>query len=172
MERLIQDLRYGFRMMLKNPGFTLVAVIALALGIGANTAIFSVINTVLLKPLPYPESDRIMVVLETKIPRFPQFSVAPGNYLDWKKQSTMFESMAAHRSFSYNLIGSGDPERLRGARVTSNFFATLGVKPVEGREFLPEEDQEGRDNVAIISHGLWQRRFGSDPRFIGQTSQS
>jgi putative ABC transport system permease protein len=169
MENLRQDLRYGILIMLKSPGFTIVAVIALALGIGANTAIFSVINTVLLKPLPYKESDRIMVVRETKLPRFPEFSVAPGNFLDWQKQNTLFENMAAQRGFAYNLIGSGDPERLRGARITSNLFSTLGVKPIEGRDFLPEEDQEGRDNVVIISHGLWQRRFGSDPKLIGQT---
>lgn len=168
MERLLQDLRYGFRMVLKSPGFTIVAVIALALGISANTAIFSVINTTLLKPLPYEASDRLMVIRETKLPQFPEFSIAPGNFLDWQKQNTQFESLAAHRNFSYNLIGNGDPERLRGARITANLLSTLGVKPIEGRDFLPEEDREGKDNVVIVSDGLWKRRFGSDPKLIGQ----
>jgi len=169
METLWQDLRYGLRMLVKSPGFTAVAVLALALGIGANTAIFSVVNTVLLRPLPYADPDRLIVVRETKLPQFPEFSVAPGNFLDWQKQNTVFAQLEAHGGITFNLTGTGDPERLRGTRVTSGLFQMLGVKPAQGRDFLPEEDQSGRGQVVIISHGLWQRRFGADPQIIGQT---
>jgi putative ABC transport system permease protein len=169
METLMKDIRYGVRMLLKKPGFTLVAVITLALGIGANAAIFSVVNTVLLRPLPFKEPERLMMIRETKLPQFPEFSIAPGNFLDWKKQNTVFERLVAFRGSSFNLIGTGDPERLRGMAVTEGFFATLGVQPQLGRDFLPEEDQPGHNNVMILSHGLWQRRFGGDPKILNQT---
>src|SRR6266481_9834806 len=119
METLLKDIRYGVRMLLRNPGFTLVSVIALALGIGANAAIFSVVNGVLLRPLPFKEPDRLMMIRETKLPQFPEFSVAPGNFLDWKKQNTVFERLVAFRASSLNLIGTGDPERLRALNVRS-----------------------------------------------------
>jgi putative ABC transport system permease protein len=155
-------------MLLKNPGFAVIAVIALALGIGANAAIFSVVNAVLLRSLPYDDPDRLIVLRENKIPQFPEFSVSPGNFLDWQKQNTVFEKLAAIRGFSYNLVGTGEPERLRGARISAGLFEMLGVKPAQGRTFLAEEDQPGRDSVVILSNSLWQRRFGADPNILGR----
>jgi putative ABC transport system permease protein len=169
MGTLLQDLRYGVRMLLKNPGFALVAVIALALGIGANAAIFSVVNAVLLRSLPFDDPDRLIVLRENKPPQFPEFSVAPGNFLDWQKQNTVFEKLAAIRGSSYNLVDTGEPERLRGARVSAGLFEMLGVKPASGRTFAAEEDQPGHDAVVILSHSLWQRRFGADPNILGRT---
>jgi putative ABC transport system permease protein len=171
MNTLWQDLRYGLRMLLKNPGFAVVAVIALALGIGANAAIFSVVNAVLLRSLPYNEPERLLVLRENKPPQFPEFSVSPGNFLDWQKQNTVFEKLAAIGGSSYNLVDAGEPERLRGARVSAGLFEMLGVKPAQGRTFAAEEDQEGHNSVAILSHGLWQRRFGADPNIIGRAVQ-
>jgi putative ABC transport system permease protein len=169
MKTLWQDLRYGARMLLKNPGFTSIAVITLALGIGANASIFSVVNAVLLRPLPFKEPERLIMIRETKLPQFPEFSVSPGNFLDWKRRNTVFERLVAINTPSFNLIGTGDPEQISGMRVTDGFFAMLGAKPELGREFLPEEDQPDRNNVVIFSHGLWQRRFGGDPKIINQT---
>jgi putative ABC transport system permease protein len=169
METIFQDLRYGVRMLAKSPGFTIVAVIALALGIGANTAIFSVVNTVLLRPLPYSDSDKLMTLRSYHIPKHPDFSVSPGDFLEWQKQNTVFEGMGAYRTSSYNLIGTGEPERLRAGRISAGLITMLGVNPAKGRDFLPEEDQDGRGKVAIISHGLWQRRFGRDPDILGQS---
>src|ERR1043165_4735535 len=170
MENLFKDVRYGMRMLTRNPAFTVVAVIALALGIGANAAIFSVVNAVLLRPLPYAEPDRLMMIRETKLPQFPEFSVSPGNFLDWQKQSTVFEKLAAVRGFSYNLVDAGsEPERLRGARVSAGLFEMLGVKPAQGRTFAAEEDQPGHETVVILSNALWQRRFGADPNVLGRS---
>ncbi len=169
METLLKDVRFGIRMLVKNPGFTLVAIATLALGIGAITAIFSVVYAVLLRPLPFKDPDGLMVIRETKIPQFPEFSVAPGNFLDWQKQNTVFEQMAAINTSPFNLIGTGEPERLQGQRVTDGFFAMLGAQPQMGRVFTPEEDQPGHSNVVILSHGLWQRRFGGDPNILNQT---
>jgi putative ABC transport system permease protein len=168
METLSQDVRYGLRMLLKNPGFTAVAVIVLALGIGATVAIFSVVNTVLLRPLPYDEPDRLMVLRETKLPQFPEFSVSPGNFLDWQKQNTVFDKLAAIQGAAFNISGDGEPERFRGARISAGLFEMLGVKPAQGRAFLDEEDQPGRNNVVILSQGLWNRRFGGDTNIVGQ----
>jgi putative ABC transport system permease protein len=157
-------------MLLKNPGFAAIAVIALALGIGANTAIFSVVNTILLRSLPYDDPDRLMVVKENKLPQFPEFSVSPGNFLDWQKQNGSFEKLAAVQGSSYNLVtGDAEPERLDGARVSAGLFEMLGVKPVQGRTFLEEEDQPGHQNVVVLSSNLWKRRFGSDSNIIGQS---
>ena len=169
METFIQDIRFGTRMLAKKPMFSIIAVITLALGIGANTAIFSVVNGVLLRPLPFKEPDRLMMIRETKLPQFPEFSVAPGNFLDWKKQNTVFERLVAYKGSSLNLIGTGDPERLRALNVTEGFFAMLGAQPQLGRDFLAEEDQVGHNNVVILSYGLWQRRFGGDPKILNQT---
>jgi putative ABC transport system permease protein len=168
MQTLLQDLRYGARMLFKQPGFTLIAVVTLALGIGANAAIFSVVNAVLLRPLPFKEPDRLMVIRETKLPQFPEFSVSPGNFLDWKAQNTVFERLVAMNSSSFNLIGTGEPERLRGMFVSEGFFTLFGATPQLGRDFLPEEDQPGRNFVVMLSNGLWQRRFGSDPKIVNQ----
>lgn len=167
---LRQDLRYGLRTLIKNPAFTIVAVIALTLGIGANSAIFSVVNTVLLRPLPYKDPDRLMMVWEDASKQgFPHNTPAPANFIDWRNQNQVFEGMAALHRQSYNLTGSGEPERIDGRRVSANLFELLGVQPLKGRWFLPEEDQPGANRVVILSHRLWQRRFASDENIVGKT---
>src|ERR1051325_8391290 len=168
MQIFLQDLRCGARRLAKKPAFTTIAALTLALGIGATTAIFSVVNGVLLRPLPFKDPDRLVMIRETRLPQFPEFSIAPGNFLDWKQQNTVFERLIAFRGAAFNLVGTGDPERLRGMSVTDGFFATLGAAPQLGRDFLPEEDQPGHNNVVILSHGLWQRRFGGDPDVVNQ----
>ncbi|HEY0004368.1 MAG TPA: ABC transporter permease [Pyrinomonadaceae bacterium] len=166
---LWQDLRYGLRMLVKSPGFTIVAVIALALGIGANSAIFSVVNTVLLRPLPYKDPDRLVMVWEDNTRHgYPRDTPAAANYIDWREQNQVFEGMAAVADLSINLTGVGEPERIEGCRVSASLFPLLGVEPQLGRAFLPEEDAPGGNRVVIMSHGLWQRRFGSDMKIIGQ----
>ncbi|HEY4285315.1 MAG TPA: ABC transporter permease, partial [Chthoniobacterales bacterium] len=166
---LLQDLRFGMRMLLKNPGFTVIAVIALALGIGANTAIFSVVNAVLLRPLPYKNPERLVMVWEDNSKQgFPRDTPAAPNYLDWRDQNHVFEGMAAMVDISVNLTGTGEPERIDGRRVSASLFELLGVQPQLGRIFRSEEDQLGANSVVILSHGLWQRRFGGDPGIIGK----
>ena len=163
MDSLINDVRYAFRALLRRPGFTAVAVITLALGIGANTAIFSVVHGVLLEPLPYVESDRLVALRQSNLTANvaqPDAQISPGNFLEWQRQNTTFSSLAAYRTVSYNLTGDGNPERLLSARVSSDLFKLLGAQPIWGRDFLAEEDQPGRDKVVIISQGLWHRRFG------------
>jgi putative ABC transport system permease protein len=172
IETFFQDIRYGMRSLLKKPGFTLTAVIALALGIGANTAIFSVINGVLLRSLSYANPDRIVMLWEqsviSEIARL-QNVVSPANFLDWQKQSTSFEQMAAVADQRVNLTGGGGgPEEIKAQFVSQPFFAALGVQPLVGRSFLPEEDTVGNDLVIILSHELWKTRFGSDPAIIGK----
>src|SRR5258705_1092043 len=168
VETLIKDVRYGIRKLIKAPAFTVVAVIALALGIGANAAIFSVVNAVLLSPLPFKESDRLLIIRETKLPQFPEFSVSPGNFLDWQKQNTVFEQLVAVNGSAVNLIGSGEPERVRGQNVTQGFLTMLGVQPQLGRDFLPEEDQPDHNNEVLLSYGLWRRRFGGNPNIVNK----
>ena len=169
-EQFVQDLRYGGRALRKNPGFTAIAVLTLALGIGANTAIFSVVNTVLLQPLPYQDPDRLVMVWEDDTKGgYPRDTPAAANYIDWRDQNQVFEGMAALADQSYNLTGIGDPERLEGRQVSASLFPLLGVEPLVGRAFLPEEDQPGGNRAVILSHGLWQRRFGSDQQIIGET---
>ncbi|HEV2802101.1 MAG TPA: ABC transporter permease [Pyrinomonadaceae bacterium] len=162
-----QDLRYGFRMLWKSPGFTLVTVLALALGIGANTAIFSVVNTVLLNPLPYPNGERLVFMGEWS-QQVPEMSVSYPNFSDWRDQQQTMEGIAAFRSSNYVLTGVGEPERLDGRQVSANFFNVLGVTPALGRNFTPEEDKPGGNPVALISHGFWQRRLGGDPSVINK----
>jgi predicted permease len=168
MSTLLQDLRYGLRMLAKNPGFTTVAVITLALGIGANTAIFSVVNGVLLRPLPYPEADRLVQVYERSA-QFNEMSVSYPNFLDWEKMNRSFAAMGAYRGESFNFTGAGQPEYIPGAVVTANFFSVLGVKPLQGRTFTPDEDRQGANPVAMVSEGLWKRRFGSDTAVLGKS---
>ncbi|HEV2829420.1 MAG TPA: ABC transporter permease, partial [Pyrinomonadaceae bacterium] len=164
-----QDLRYGLRILVKNPGFTAVAVIALALGIGANTAIFSVVNTVLLRPLPYKDPEQLVMVFEDSSKHgFPRDTPTAANYIDWRDQNHVFESIAAIAGASLNLTGVGDPERIQGYRVSASLFPLLGVSPQVGRWFTPDEDQPGANPVVIISHRLWQRRFGGDPNIVGK----
>lgn len=163
------DLRFALRILLKNPGFTIVAVIALALGIGANTAIFSVVNTVLLRPLPYKDPERLVMVWEDASKTgYPRDTPAAGNYSDWRDQNQVFEGMAAFSDESFNLTGAGDPERLEGIRVSANLFPLLGVEPQVGRVFTAAEDQPNSQRVVLLSYGLWQRRFGGDPNIAGK----
>jgi len=169
METFWQDLRFGFRQLLSKPGFAAIATLSLALGIGANTAIFSLVDAVLLRPLPFHDPDRLVMVWEeaAKI-GFPRNTPAPANYVDWKAQNRVFEDMAAINWRSFNLTDEGEPEKVEAQAVTANFFPLLGVKPELGRVFTGEEDQPGRNNVAVISYGLWQRRFGGDPALMGK----
>ena len=167
MESLLQDLRFGVRMLLKKPGFTLIAVVTLALGIGANTAIFSVINAVLLRPLPYGDADRLVFVGHSWGDGAPRI-ISSLNYLDCRDQNKVFESAALVLWWGANLTGRGQPERLTGLQVSSGFFETLKTRPILGRAFLPEDDRPGNDQVVILSHGLWQRRFGGDPQVLGR----
>lgn len=170
MGTLLQDLRYGFRMLLESPGFAFLAVVALALGIGANTAIFSAASAFLRNPVSLPEPDRLVLPLTLAPEQTVGWSqVSPADYLDWKNQSHSFEKFAVWRWYDANVTGEGDPEKLPGVLVSANFFDTLGVTPAMGRPFLPEEEQPGRDHEVILSHGLWQRRFGSDPNVLGKT---
>jgi putative ABC transport system permease protein len=169
LETLWQDLRYGVRVLIKKPGFTVVAVITLALGIGANTVIFSVVNAVLLRPLAYEDPDRLVMVFENNWQKgWARFAVAPGNFAEWREQNQVFEQMAAFTGSSFTLVGEGDPQQLQGTRVSANLFALLGAKPALGRDFLPEEDQPGRERVVVVSHRLWQRGFGADPGLVGK----
>ena len=163
-----QDLRFGLRTLIKNPGFTVVAVIALALGIGANSAIFSVVNAILLRPLPYKSPNQLVVIWENATHLgFPKDTPSPANFLDWRGQSTLFEGMAAFAERSFNLTGVGEPERLDGRRVSANLFDVLGVKPIIGRTFVSQEDQPGT-KVVLLNESLWKRRFGGDPGVIGR----
>lgn len=169
MQTLWQDLRFGVRLLLKQPGFTMIAVLSLALGIGANTALFSVVNAVLLRPLPFHEPERLAMIWEdaTSI-GFPQDTPAPGNYADWKAQSQAFADIAARDNRSFNLTGDGEPEKVQAYGITANFFPLLGAKPALGRNFSAEEDQPGANRVAIISHSLWQSRYGGDPSILNR----
>ena len=165
---LAQDLRYGLRTLLKNPGFTIVAVTALALGIGANSAIFSVVNAVLLRPLPFKNPEQLVMVWENATHAgFPKNTPSPPNFLDWQRQNTVFTGMAAMAERSFNLTGVGEPERLDGRRVSANLFEVLGVSPLLGRTFVPDDDRPGA-HVVLLRYSLWQRRFGSDPNIIGR----
>src|SRR5262245_27706965 len=167
MQTLWQDLRYGARTLLKKPGFTLIAVVTLALGIGANTMIFSVVNAVLLRPLPYAESDRLMWVTESG-PDYIGDPIPGPDFLEWRERSATLTAIAAYSDENLNLTGVGEPERLLCGKVTADFFALLGVAPLMGRAFLPAEDSPGGERVVIMSHSLWRRRFGADASALGR----
>jgi putative ABC transport system permease protein len=171
METLFRDIRYGFRSLLKRPGFTAIALIALALGIGANTAIFSLVNAVLLRPLPFAEPDRLVWMWGNIRNGGNRASVAPLDFLDFRQQNNTFEQFAASLSFPrpLNLTGTGEPERLTGAAVTGNYFQALGVQPALGRAFLLDNEKPGSDQVTVLSHRLWQKRFGGDPNIVDKT---
>ncbi|MGI8995218.1 MAG: ABC transporter permease [Pyrinomonadaceae bacterium] len=169
MKTIWQDLRFAVRMLGKRPGFTVAAIIALALGIGANTAIFSVVNSVLLRPLGYKEPERLVTISHS----YPKLDLvapvsAPG-YVDYRNQTSVFEETAASSNANYNLTDGSDPERVQGRIVTANFFPLLGIAPTLGRTFLAEEDKPGASRVVVLSYGLWQRRFGGDPQIVNRT---
>jgi putative ABC transport system permease protein len=165
---LRQDLRYGLRTLAKNPAFTSIAIVALALGIGANSAIFSVVDAVLLRPLPFKKPEQLVMLWENATHLgFPKNTPSPANFLDWQKQAGAFTGMAAMVERSFNLTGVGEPERLDGRRVSANLFDLLGVRAVLGRTFVPDDDRPG-SHVVLLSYSLWQRRFGSDPNVIGR----
>src|SRR3984957_6432141 len=171
MNSLLQDIRYALRTLAKNPGFTIVAVLTLALGIGANTAIFSVVNSVLLQRLPYQNPDSLVEVSNTYLPAWPQLGLSPGDFQDWRQQSRDFSDMAAYVDLAqgFNLTGEGEPMRVKVAFATSNLFPMLGINPLIGRAFTPEEDEPASAPVVILTHRLWQSRFGSDPAVVGRT---
>ena len=169
MEALLQDIRYGVRMLMKRAGVTSVAIIALALGIGANSAIFSVVNSVLLRSLPYENPDQLMLVKETNLPRGEaDIGASTPDFREWRDRNQVFERMAAYSTMSFNISGGGEPERIRGVITSTELFKLLGASPAQGRSFLAEEEQFGNHHVVILSYGLWQRRFGGDPNLVGQ----
>jgi putative ABC transport system permease protein len=171
MENLLQDIRYGMRTLAKNPGFTIVAVLTLALGIGANTAIFSVVENLLLRPLPYPQPERLVEILNTYLPQVPRGGLSPGDYADWKRQNQSFSEMGAYAKVlqGFNLSGEGEPQRIQAGYADSTLFPMLGIRPVAGRSFVPEEDRSGSAPVVLLGHRLWQSRFGGDPRAVGRS---
>src|SRR5215470_14751016 len=164
---MLQDLRFGLRMLLKNPGFTTVAVLTLALGIGANTAMFSVLNTFLFRALPYPDSSRLVRIFRTS-PHSQSWPHSNGNFFDYREKNDVFESMTAYTWISPSLSQEGSPaERLRGLAVTSDFFDALGVQPLLGRVPTPDEAEQGASKVIVLSHSFFLRRFGGDQNIIG-----
>ena len=169
MSTLWQDLRYGLRMLTKNPGFTIVAVLAIALGIGANTTMFSCVNALLLRPFSFDNQDRLMTIFE-RVPEagIKRSSVAPGNFADWRDQSQAFEEMAAYNTRAFNITEGEQPERIPGARVSPRFFAVLNIRAMRGRTFLDEEGQVGKNAVVLLKQSLWERRYGSDPDMVGR----
>lgn len=167
LERLLQDVRYALRQLRRSPGFSIVAVVTLALGIGGDTAIFSIVNSVLLKPLPFSQPDQLISLHESK-PNFADGSISYPNFLDWRKENRSFSSMALSRGWSFSLTGRGDAEQLKGQYLSAGFFAVLGVRPLLGREFTANEEDLHAPPVAIISEGLWRRKFSASPDIVGQ----
>ena len=170
MNSLLQDLRFGLRILIKNPIFTLIAVVTLALGIGANTAIFSVVDAVLLRPLPYPEANRLVFLWSTMNSQgVPLSSSALPDYHGWRDRNQVFDGLAAFYNGDFNLSSAGSPpELIQGAYITSNLFQVLKISPSLGRLFRSEEEQFGRHHVVLLSYGLWQRRFAGDRDIVGR----
>src|SRR5436305_13599229 len=171
MENILQDIRYSFRTLSKNPGFAAVAVLTLALGIGANTAIFSVVENVLLRPLPYPQPENLLQIWNASPPQAPRAALSPGDYADWRLQNASFPEMGRYAQISqgFNLTGEGDPQRVLGSYASAGLFPLLGIRLAAGHYFTPEEDRAGSSAVVILSHRIWQSRVGGDPRVIGRT---
>src|SRR5580658_5960259 len=173
MAALMQDLKFALRRLRKSPGFFVVAAGIMALGIGANTAIFSVVHAVLLEPLPFADADRLVQIWhvppQTSFPGMTWFSVSAANFLDWQKQNHVFDQIALYGGAGYDITGSGKPQSIVAATVTSNFFSVLGVQPLHGRVFLPEEDRPGSNHEVILSYKLWQARYASDPNVLGKS---
>src|SRR5690348_2047881 len=168
MESFLQDLRYAVRVLSKAPGFAAIAVLTLALGIGANTALFSVVNGVLLSPLPFPQPERL-IALYSRTSDFDHSSISYPNFLDWQRQNNSFAQLAAYRHDSFNMTGAGEPERLRAEMVSAGFFSILGVQPVMGRLFTAQDDRPGGAPVVLLSEGLWRRRFGASAQMLGKS---
>jgi len=162
MGSLMQDLRYSIRMFAKNPGFAAIAILTLALGIGANTALFSVVNGVLLNPLEYPHSEQLVTVYG-KTPGFARAPISYLNFLDWQRATRTFSSMALYRNEPYNLAGTAETELVGGSMISADFFPTLGVAPILGRNFRTDDDRAGAAPVVMLGGGLWKRKFGSSP---------
>ncbi len=170
LDSFLKDLRYGLRQLRKSPGFVLVAVLTLALGIGATTAIFSVVHAVLLRPLPYRQPEQIVTIWQNNVKAgVTRNEVSPANFLDWREQSQSFETISGIEPFGFAIVDNGEPERFAAALVSSGFFETLGAKALRGRTFSPEEYKPGNDRVVVLSYGLWQRRFGGNPELLGRT---
>src|SRR6185436_10128125 len=167
MQTIWQDVSYGARMLLKNPGITAIVILALALGIGANTAIFSVVNSVLLRPLPYEESDRL-VFLNEKSAVLDEMSISYPNFEDWRTQNQSFEKIGVYNRGSYNLTGNGEAERIITGQVSADLFSVLRVTPMMGRLFTNDEDKPGAAPVVVLSYALWQRRFGGQSNVLNQ----
>ena len=165
---MIADIRYAIRMLAKSPAFTFIAVLTLALAIGANTAIFSVVNAVLLRPLPYPHAEQVVQVFGTQ-PTLDEAPTSPANFLEWKTENQVFTRIATYVGQGFNLTGTDKPERVVGARVSSDIFQLLGIQPALGRDFTAEEDRDGAERVVILSYEFWQHRFAGDPNVIRQT---
>ena len=159
MSSLLRDLRHAVRSLRQSPGFTIVAVLTLAVGIGANTAIFSFLDGLLLRPLPYPDADRIVRVME-KPPRGERNGISTLNFLDWQKDNTVFDFMSAQSGDAVTLTGGTEPVQVRGGLVSADYFKVFGIEPALGRTFLPGEDQLGKHQVVVISHALWVTQFG------------
>ena len=164
METLFQDIRYASRMLFKNPGFTALALVALALGLGANTAIFSVVNSILLKPLPYADPQNLVVALHGG-----NLPVSPADFLDYRRDVTALEQLAAAQGWGGSLRGAAGPEMIQGLKVSSNMMQLLGVAPMLGRSFTADEEKPGASHTLLLSYALWQRRFGGDRNIVGQT---
>jgi hypothetical protein len=163
------DLKYALRQISKNPGFAVVVVLTLALGMGANTAIFSYVKSWILRPSPFPHIERVAILLETNKRTGATTSVSPADWIDWRDKSEIFEELAAASFASFNLTGSDEPVKIPGLQVSANFFRTLGIQPIRGREFTEEEQIPGQDRVAILSFELWRDHFGSNPDILGST---
>jgi putative ABC transport system permease protein len=172
IENLVRDLRHGIRGLVKSPGFTVAAITVLGLGVGVNTAIFTIVNTVVLRPLPFAESDRLMRVWHTPPPQLfaghPTFPLSPANFVDWQEQSQSFEAMAAYMFRRVTLTGVGEPESLIAGQVSSEFLPILGLQPILGRNFTPSDDREGAPATVLLSEGTWRSRFGADPSIVGR----
>ncbi|MGH7675664.1 MAG: ABC transporter permease, partial [Gemmatimonadales bacterium] len=170
MDTLLQDIRYALRTLIQRPGFTAITIATLALGIGANTAIFSVVSGVLLRPLPYPSPERVVIVWENDRLRGTEREGLSGpDFIDLRAQSRSFEHLAVWTALDRTVTGTGEPERLKVARVSPAYFGVLGVRPMLGRAFLAEEETPGRDRVVILEHGMWRRRFGGDSGVLGRS---
>ncbi len=169
MDRLWQDIRYGARLLVRFPGVTAAALLALALGTGVNTALFSIVNTVLLTPLPFPDADELVQVWRTELPRLQFGSASYPRYVDWRARNRVFTEMGAYSPGGLTLSGRDAPERLPGARASSSFFHTLAAQPIAGRYFTDDEDLPGAAKVIVIGEQLWRRRFGGDPSLAGST---